>query len=258
MITKGSRLRNFREQTGMTQKRTALITGGSRGIGRAISFRLAKDGYHVIVNYRANETEAQSTASRIRENGGSVELCPFDVADRAAVSQSMNDILTRHTIDVLVLCAGVRHDEALVFMQEDQWDSVMAVNLDAFFSVVKPVARHMLLNRDGRIIAISSTSGESGLAGQVNYAAAKAGVIGAVKSLALECAKRNVLVNAVTPGFIETDMLEGVNLTETAERIPLKRLGRPEEVAGVVSFLASSDASYITGQVIRVNGGIYL
>ncbi len=242
----------------MTKKPTALITGGNRGIGRAISLRLARDGYHVIVNYRVNETEAQSTASLIRENGGSVELRPFDIADRAAVSKAMEEVLSRHTIDVLVLCAGVRHDEALVFMQEDQWDGVMAVNLDAFFSVAKPVVRRMLLNRGGRIIALSSTSGEAGLAGQVNYAAAKAGVIGAVKSLALECAKRNVLVNAVSPGFIETDMLEGMDPKETAERIPMKRLGRPEEVASVVSFLASSDANYITGQVIRVNGGVYL
>jgi 3-oxoacyl-[acyl-carrier protein] reductase len=242
----------------MTQKRTALVTGGSRGIGRAISLRLAHDGYHVVVNYRANESEALATLARIRDSGGSAELLPFDITQRAVASKTIEELLTRRVISVLALCAGVRHDEALVFMQADQWDKVMAVNLDSFFTVVQPVARHMLLNREGRIIAISSTSGESGLAGQVNYAAAKAGVIGAIKSLALECAKRNVLVNAITPGFIETEMLEGLDLKETAARIPLKRLGRPEEVAAVASFLASSDASYITGQVIRVNGGVYL
>jgi 3-oxoacyl-[acyl-carrier protein] reductase len=242
----------------MTQKQTALITGGSRGIGRAISLRLARDGYHVVVNYRKSESEALTTLTQIRDGGGSGELLPFDVTEHAAASKAIEELLARRVISVLVLCAGVRHDEALVFMNKDQWESVMAVNLDSFFTVVQPIVRHMLLNRDGRVIAISSTSGETGLSGQVNYAAAKAGVIGAIKSLALECAKRGVLVNAITPGFIETEMLEGLDLKETAARIPLKRLGRPEEVAAVASFLASSDASYITGQVIRVNGGIYL
>jgi len=247
-----------RELAMVTQKQTALVIGASGGLGRAISLRLAKDGYHIIVNYCSNEIEAQSALSQIINHGGSAELCPFDVSDRVATTAALKEVLTRHTLRVLILAAGVRHDEALIFMNDDQWDEVIGVNLNGFYAVVKPIVRQMLLNRDGRIIALSSTSGESGLAGQVNYAAAKAGIIGAVKSLALECAKRNVLVNAIAPGFIDTGMLEGMDRKETAATIPMKRLGRPDEVAAVASFLASADASYITGQVIRVNGGIYL
>jgi 3-oxoacyl-[acyl-carrier protein] reductase len=143
-------------------------------------------------------------------------------------------------------------------MDEDQWDNVLSTNLNSFYAVARPVVKHMLLNRSGRIIVISSTSGETGLAGQVNYSAAKAGLIGAVKALALECARRGVLVNAVTPGFIDTGMTDGLNIQEIKGKIPLNRLGTPEEVASAVSFLASPDSSYITGQVIRVNGGVYL
>jgi 3-oxoacyl-[acyl-carrier protein] reductase len=159
---------------------------------------------------------------------------------------------------VLVLSAGIRHDELLIFMSDDQWDSVLNTNLSSFYAVAKPVVRHMMLNRTGRIIAISSTSGESGLAGQVNYSAAKAGLVGAVKALARECAKRDVLVNAVTPGFIATDMTENVNEKKLLQNVPLNRPGTPEEVAAAVSFFASDDASYITGQVIGVNGGVYM
>jgi 3-oxoacyl-[acyl-carrier protein] reductase len=145
-----------------------------------------------------------------------------------------------------------------VFMTEEQWELVLNTNLFCFYAVVKPVVKQMLLAKSGRVIVISSTSGESGLPGQVNYSAAKAGVIGAVKALALECAKRNVLVNAVTPGFVETEMTEGMNVKELSAKVPMGRFGKPEEVSGVVSFLASGDASYITGQTIRVNGGIYM
>jgi 3-oxoacyl-[acyl-carrier protein] reductase len=244
---------------GSVQKRTAIVTGGSRGIGRAISERLAAERYHVVINFRANVAEAEATLDRIRNAGGSAELCQFDVSDRASASKAMNDLLARHpSVHALVLCAGIRHDELLIFMTEEHWDSVLATDLLSFHTVVKPVVKQMVLNRQGRIVVISSTSGESGLPGQVNYAAAKAGLIGAVKALALECAKRNVLVNAVTPGFIETDMTAAIATKELVQRIPMARVGKPGEVASVVSFLASEDASYITGQVIGVNGGIYM
>jgi 3-oxoacyl-[acyl-carrier protein] reductase len=240
-------------------KPVALVTGGSRGIGRAICERLAKDGFHVIINYKSNVKEATNTLENIKNNGGTAELCMFDVSDRKSVTSAINDILSKHeNIYALVLCAGIRQDELLVFMKEEQWDEVLSTNLLSFFSIVKPIVKHMVLNKNGRIVVISSTSGQSGLPGQVNYSAAKAGLIGAVKALALECAKRNVLVNAVTPGFIETDMTESIKSKELISRIPMSRMGKPEEVASVVSFLVSKDASYITGQVIGINGGLYM
>jgi 3-oxoacyl-[acyl-carrier protein] reductase len=252
-------MNSLEEQASPSQKKTAIITGGSRGIGRAISERLAADGFYVVINFRSNTKEAEETLRRIQKAGGSGELCRFDVSDRSAVNKTMPDLLARHTaVYALVLCAGIRHDELLIFMTEEHWDNVLATDLLSFHGVVKPVVKQMVLNRQGRIIVISSTSGESGLPGQVNYSAAKAGLIGAVKALALECAKRNVLVNAVTPGFIETDMTAALVTKELKQRIPMARVGKPEEVAGVVSFLASDDAGYITGQVIGINGGIYM
>jgi 3-oxoacyl-[acyl-carrier protein] reductase len=241
-------------------KKVALVTGGSRGIGRAIAQRLAADGFHVIINYRSNTKEADATLASIVSAGGTAECVMFDVSDRDAVKKNMETICSRYTavLHTLVLCAGIHHDNLLIFMTEQQWDDVLSTDLLSFYSVVKPAVKPMLLNRSGRVIVISSTSGESGLPGQVNYSAAKAGLIGATKALALECAKRNVLVNAVTPGFIETDMTDGAILKELSGRIPLARVGTPAEVASVVSFLASNESSYITGQVIRVNGGIYL
>jgi 3-oxoacyl-[acyl-carrier protein] reductase len=242
----------------MSDKKAALVTGGSRGIGRAISLRLAADGFHVIVNFRSNHAQAAETVRLIADAGGTAESCCFDVTDKAAAAAALDAVLASHALQVLVFSAGVHLDTPLVFMSDDQWESVLATNLLCFHTIVKPVAKQMLLARGGRIIVISSTSGESGLPGQVNYSAAKAGLLGAVKALAQECAKRNVLVNAVTPGFIDTGMVEGIDPKEIAARVPLARIGRPEEVAGVVSFLASNDASYITGQVVRVNGGIYM
>jgi 3-oxoacyl-[acyl-carrier protein] reductase len=242
------------------KKKVALVTGGSRGIGRAISLRLAHDGFHVVINYRSNTQEAEATLAAISAAGGTGELAMFDVTDREAVKKALDDLCSRYTetIHTLVLCAGVHQDNLLIFMTQQQWDDVLSTDLLSFYSVVKPVVRQLLLNRRGRVIVISSTSGESGLPGQVNYSAAKAGLLGATKALAAECAKRTVLVNAVTPGFIETDMTDGIKTKELSGRIPLGRLGAPSEVASVVSFLASDESSYITGQVVRVNGGIYM
>jgi 3-oxoacyl-[acyl-carrier protein] reductase len=242
----------------MSNTKAALVTGGSRGIGRAISLRLAQDGYHVIINYRSNEEEAKVTQKMVTDAGFSCELCPFDVTDRKAVTEALDDLLGKHTVQVLVLCAGIRHDELLIFMSEEQWDSVLDTNLASFYSIVKPTVRHMIPNRSGRIVIISSTSGQFGLPGQVGYSAAKAGLIGATKALARECAKKNVLVNAVAPGFITTDMTDDVKEKELVKTVPMNRFGKPEEVASVVSFLASDNASYITGQVIGVNGGVYM
>lgn len=242
----------------MAEKQTALVTGGSRGIGRAISCRLAADGFHVIINYRSNHAEAQNTLKMIVDAGGSGECAPFDVTDKIATATTLDTLLQKHTVHTLIFSAGIHQDTTLVWMTPEQWEQVLDTNLYSFYGVVKPVVKQMLLARAGRVIVISSTSGESGLPGQVNYSAAKAGLIGATKSLALECSRRNVLVNAVTPGFVETEMTEGMNVKELSARIPLGRFARPEEVAGVAAFLASKDSSYITGQVIRVNGGIYM
>ncbi len=246
------------EMSDSLSKKAVLVTGGSRGIGRAVSIRLAHEGYHVVVNYRSDEQEAGRTLENIREAGGTAELSRFDISDRSETRGAVEVLLEKYSFYGLVLSAGVRHDEAMVFMNDEQWDSVVDTNLTGFYNVTKPFVRHMLLNRMGRIVVISSTSGQSGLRGQVNYAASKAGLIGAAKSLALECAKRGVLVNALTPGFIETDMIEDVDRTRLAAGVPLRRFGKPKEVAGVVSFLMSEDAGYITGQVIGINGGIYM
>ncbi|MGA3174468.1 MAG: 3-oxoacyl-ACP reductase FabG [Syntrophorhabdales bacterium] len=240
------------------ERRTALVTGGSRGIGRAISLRLARDGFHVVINYIRDRNEAKRTLTTIIMNGGSAELSQFDVSDVDAVQSSLGDIMARHQIDVLVLNAGIRKDGLLALMTDRQWREVIEVNLLSFLSIVKPVVRQMLLNRHGSVIVISSTSAQAGLPGQANYAASKAGLIGATKSLALECAKRNVLANVVAPGYIETDMTKDVDRQRILASVPMQRLGRPEEVAGVVSFLASEEARYITGQVIAVNGGAYM
>jgi 3-oxoacyl-[acyl-carrier protein] reductase len=239
-------------------RKSALITGGSRGIGRAVSLRLARDGFHVLINYRSNDKEAAAAHEAITANGGTAQLCRFDVTDRAVASAAVDELLKENNVEALVLCAGVRADSLMVFMPPEQWDSIINANLTSFYNVVKPVVKHMVLNRAGRIVVVSSTSGETGLPGQVHYSASKAGLIGAVKALALECAKRNVLVNAVTPGFIATDMTADLDIKQLASRVPLNRLGTADEVAGAVSFLISPDSGYITGQVIRVNGGIYM
>jgi 3-oxoacyl-[acyl-carrier protein] reductase len=238
-------------------KKCALVIGGGRGIGRAVAIRCARDGYYVLINYRNNTAEAQKTLDEITAAGGNGRLVQFDITDREKADKCLQQQLNECQIEALILSAGIRNDQLLVFMNQQQWDTVIDTNLKSFYTVVKPVVKEMLLSHSGRVVVISSTSGQSGLPGQVHYSASKAGLIGAVKALALECAKRNVLVNAVTPGFIDTDMTDDEDLKAKKALVPLMRFGKVEEVSGVVAFLLSNDSSYITGQVIAVNGGIY-
>jgi len=239
-------------------KRIALVTGASRGIGRAVALALAQDGCHVLLNFRSRETDAAATLAAITQAGGSGELCPFDVTDAAASNQAVANAIQKHQrIDVLVNNAGIRLDSLLVFMQPEQWTQVIATNLHSFFNVTQPVAKQMALQRRGRILSIASTAGQTGVAGQANYSAAKAGLIGASKSLAREIAKRGVTVNVLTPGFIETDMTADLPRDQILAQIPAGRLGQPAEVAAAAVFLCSPAASYITGAVLNVNGGVY-
>lgn len=238
----------------------ALVTGGSRGIGRAICYKLATMGYYVLINYKSNETEANNTLAAIKENGGDGEVMKFDVAskeDIRAVLGGWVEANTEKYIEVLVNNAGIKDDTLMMWMKDEQWDSVLNTSLGGFFYVTQAILNGMLVKKYGRIINVVSLSGLKGLPGQVNYSAAKAGVIGATKALAQEIARRGVTVNAVAPGFIKTDMTEGLDEKELKSMIPIKRFGTPEEVASVVGFLASPEASYITAEVISVNGGLY-
>ena len=238
----------------------ALVTGGSRGIGRAISIKLASLGYHIIVNYKSNDDEADLTLELISKEGGTGELMKFDVSDSLQVEAAINKWTDEHKddyIEVLVNNAGIRKDILLMWMENSHWRDVLNTNLDGFFFVTRALLKNMLVNRFGRIINIVSLSGIKGLPGQVNYSAAKAAVIGATKALAQEIGKKNVTVNAVAPGFIKTDMTKDLNENELKGMIPLNRFGTPDEVAEVVCFLASGKSSYITGEVISVNGGLY-
>lgn len=238
----------------------ALVTGGSRGIGRAVCLKLAGMGYNILINYRSNETEAQQTLASVQALGVSGELLQFDVADREAIKSKLGAWMENNPdkpIEVLVNNAGIREDALMIFMKDEQWDSVLNTNLNGFFFVTKMVINDMLVKKFGRIINIVSLSGLKGLPGQTNYSAAKAGVIGATKALAQEVGRKGVTVNAVAPGFIKTDMTEGLDEKELKNMIPVKRFGTPEEVAHTVAFLASPDSGYITGETISVNGGLY-
>jgi 3-oxoacyl-[acyl-carrier protein] reductase len=239
-------------------KKLALVTGASRGIGRAVALALAQSGCYLLVNYRSRQTDAEATLQQVQQRGGSGELCPFDVADASASESAIAAIVEKHGhVDVLINNAGIRHDALMVFMQPEQWGQVINTNLNSFFNVTKPVVKQMALNRWGRIVTIASTAGQTGVEGQANYSAAKAGLIGASRSLAREVAKRGVTVNVVAPGFIETEMMTGLPREAILAQIPAARLGQPEEVAAAVAFLCSDAAAYITGAVLNVNGGIY-
>ncbi len=237
----------------------ALVTGASRGIGRAIAFKLAKQGYAVVINYLHNDEAAQQTRDQIVAEGGQAELLRFDVAQPNAIEQAVEQWQQRHPdeyIDVLVNNAGIRRDNLMVFMQNEEWESVLQTSLNAFFYLTRRLLKDMLTHRHGRIVNISSVSGLKGMAGQVNYSAAKAALIGATKALAQEVAARKVTVNAVAPGFIESDMTGDLNQDELKKIVPMKRFGKAEEVAALVAFLASDEAAYITGETISITGGL--
>ncbi len=238
----------------------ALITGASKGIGKAIALQLSKDhGLHILINYSSDTEAAIQTLETINKAGGTGELFKFKVQDKEEVSQMIENWQKENpkkVISVLVNNAGISKDGLLMWMSENDWDDVIAVSLKGMFNVTKSIIRNMLRKRYGRIINISSLSAMKGLPGQMNYSAAKAGLIGATKSLAQEVAKRNITVNAVAPGFIKTDMTEEID-QRYLPLIPMGRVGEPEEIAHLVSFLASKNASYITGEVININGGLY-
>jgi 3-oxoacyl-[acyl-carrier protein] reductase len=238
----------------------ALVTGGSRGIGRAICTRMAALGYYVLVNYKSNLDEANNTLTQIKDIGGTGELLQFDVADKEQIKQVLGGWIAANEekyIEVLVNNAGIRDDSLMVWMEEEQWDHVLKTNLDSFFYVTRLVLNSMLGRKYGRIINVVSLSGLKGLAGQTNYSAAKAGVIGATKALAQEVGRQGITVNALAPGFIKTDMTDGLDEKELKALIPVKRFGLPEEVAHAAAFFASPEAAYVTGQVLSVNGGLY-
>lgn len=238
----------------------ALVTGGSRGIGRAICLKLASQGYHVVINYKSNQAEAENTLTQITAAGGSSELIQFDVSNKVQIQDMLGKWIEANdekSIDVLVNNAGIRDDSLLAWMSEEQWENVLSTNLDSFFYVTRLVLHGMVSRKYGRIVNIVSLSGLKGLAGQTNYSAAKAGVIGATKALAQEVARQGITVNAIAPGFIKTDMTEDLDEKELKAIIPARRFGLPEEVAHAAAFFALPESAYITGQVLSINGGLY-
>jgi len=238
----------------------ALVTGGSRGIGKAVCKKLAEMDYHILINYSSDHAQAQNTLELVKQAGSEGTLMQFDVSDSITVDKALGEWQASHEgeyIQILVNNAGIRKDMLLIWMENSHWQDVLDTNLSGFFYVTRQVLKNMLVKKYGRIINVVSLSGIKGLPGQVNYSAAKAGIIGATKALAQEIGKKRVTVNAVAPGFIKTDMTKDLNENELKDLIPLNRFGTPEEVADLVCFLASEKASYITGEVISINGGLY-
>ena len=244
----------------MKEVRYALVTGASRGIGRAIALKLASQGFSIIINYTSKIEAAQNTLNNIIANGGQGELLPFDVSDRGSVETALQKWSSLHKneyISVLVNNAGVRKDNLLMWMPEQDWHMVLSTSLYGFFNVTQPLLKNMLIKKCGRIVNVASLSGIKGMPGQVNYSAAKGGLIAATKALAQEVAKKRITVNAVAPGFIKSDMTADLDEEELKKLIPVGRFGEAEEVAELVAFLVSDAAAYITGEVVSINGGMY-
>ena len=238
----------------------ALVTGGSRGIGRAACLRLASQGFAILINYVSNEAKARETADLVTAEGGTAELLRFDVANAEETSAVLCGWMEAHPddfIEVLVNNAGIRRDGLLIWTEPEDWHRVLDTTLNGFYNVTRPLLQPMLLKKRGRIINVASLSGLKGMPGQTNYSAAKGGLIAATKALAQEVGRKKVTVNAIAPGFVKTDMVEGLDEATLKKDIPLQRFGEPEEVAALIGFLASPDAAYITGECISINGGLY-
>jgi 3-oxoacyl-[acyl-carrier protein] reductase len=241
----------------MSDMKVAIITGASRGIGRATAVELARAGYFTVINYKENKQAAMETLKQVEEAGGSGETLKFDVTDSAQTKENIGSIIERYgQIHVLVNNAGINADGLFLMLGEDEWDSVINTTLKGFYNMTKPVLRNMIRNKCGSIVSVSSVAGLMPNRGQTNYSAAKAGLIGASRSLAAEVARFGIKVNVVAPGLIETDMMNDAPVAEIKKAIPMARVGKPEEVARVIRFLCSDDASYITGQTISINGGM--
>lgn len=239
----------------MSERKKVLVTGSSRGIGKEIALSLAKSGFDIDVHYAHNQEKAQEVADEIKKLGVNAEILKFDIKNREECAKALADKLYYG----VVLNAGIARDNVFPLLEGDEWDDVIQTNLTGFYNVLKPLVMPMISNRiKGRIITMSSVSALSGNRGQINYSASKAGIIGATRSLALELAKRGITVNCIAPGVIETDMIKDVPIDEVKKLIPMKRLGQAKEVASLANYLMSEGAAYITGQVISVNGGLYL